>query len=123
MDMATRAPPVTKPTATGRTCAKRMIMPLPALFVTTAERLFSMEWLHQACNAPPRLVRPPLDTMLSARRYSHRAPVPRLPVASRLITMSSRRPGATRSRLLLGRSAAAGRFHAHRQDSPPRLLD
>jgi hypothetical protein len=47
-DMATRAPPVTKPAATGRMCAKRMIMPLPALLVATAERLFSMEWLHQA---------------------------------------------------------------------------
>ena len=50
---ATRTPPVTKPTATGRTCAKRMIMPLPALLVASAERLFSMEWLHQAQNAPP----------------------------------------------------------------------
>ena len=94
VDMANRAPPVKKPTATGRTCAKRMIMPLPALFVTTAERLFSMEWLHQACNAPPRLVRPPLDTMLSARRYSQHDPVPRLPVASRLITMSARCTGS-----------------------------
>ena len=36
VDMANRAPPVKKPTATGRTCAKRMIMPLPALLVTTA---------------------------------------------------------------------------------------
>ena len=50
---ATRTPPVTKPTVTGRACAKRMIMPLPALLVASAERLFSMEWLHQAQNAPP----------------------------------------------------------------------
>jgi hypothetical protein len=52
-DAATRTPPVTKPTATGRTYAKRMINALPALLVATAERLFSMEWLHQARNAPP----------------------------------------------------------------------
>ena len=32
---ATRTPPVTMPTATSRTCSKRMIMPLPALFVAT----------------------------------------------------------------------------------------
>lgn len=47
---ATSTPPVTKLAVTGRTCAKRM-KALPVLLVTSAERFFSMEWLHQAWHA------------------------------------------------------------------------
>src|SRR5215469_16718046 len=107
MDMATRAPPVTKPTATGRTCAKRMIMPLPALFVTTAERLFSMEWLHQACNAP----------LVAYALHWTPCSVPGATLSTIQFLASQWPPGsspclhgvpeAARSRLLLGRSAAA----------------
>ena len=44
---AARTPPVTTPATTGCTCAIRMKGP-PVLFVATSERIFGMEWLHQA---------------------------------------------------------------------------
>jgi hypothetical protein len=45
--VVTSTPPVTKLTVADRTYAKRM-KALPVLLVATAERLFSMEWPHQA---------------------------------------------------------------------------
>jgi hypothetical protein len=87
---ATRTPPVTMPTATSRTCAKRMIMPLPALFVATCGTTIQYGVATSGVERPPRSY-PPLDTMPSARRYSLLPSSLRSPVASRLITTSRSR--------------------------------
>ena len=91
-DAATRTPPVTKPAATGRTCAKRMIN-APA----SAARCYCGTTIQygvatSGAERPPRFVRPPLDTMPGARRYSPLPGSPRYPVTSRLITMFRKPP-------------------------------